>query len=153
MKKLTTLLIAIVALSLSATAQVQSPVKWTITQKKISEGVYDIICKAKIDKNWHLYDSKLPKGGPLPTSFNLDTEESSNVELVGEFKATTTPLEEKSEAFNMMLRYFSNEATFIQRVKVTGNKARLTGYIEFMACSGSQCIPPGEQDFDIELTK
>lgn len=135
------------------TAQVLTPVKWQITQKKVSEGVYDIICKATIDATWHLYDTKLPEGGPLPTTLNLDEDETSGVELVGEFKATTAPKVEHSEAFNMDLKYFVITATFTQRVKVTKPKGKLVGYVEFMACSGGQCIPPAEAEFSIELAK
>ncbi len=78
----------------------------------MSDGVYDIICKATVDGGWHLYDTKLPEGGPLPTTFNMDEDETSGIELVGEFKATEKALTEHSEAFDMDLKYFINAATF-----------------------------------------
>ena len=132
---------------------VLKPVKWQITQKKVSDGVYDIICKATVDGGWHLYDTKLPEGGPLPTTFNMDEDETSGIELVGEFKATEKALTEHSEAFDMDLKYFINAATFVQRVKVTSAKAKLVGYVEYMSCSGGQCTPPAEADFSFDLTK
>lgn len=153
MKKILVFIVLVTAFATGLTAQVLKPVKWQITQKKISEGVYDIVCKATIDATWHLYDTKLPEGGPLPTTFNLDEEESSGVELVGDFKATTTPKTEHSDAFNMDLKYFVTTATFIQRVKVTKPKGKLVGYVEFMACTGGQCTPPAEADFSFELAK
>lgn len=153
MKKLFVIMILLSAFATGLTAQVLKPVKWQITQKKVSEGVYDIICKATIDATWHLYDTKLPEGGPLPTTFNLDEDETSGIELVGEFKATTQPQTEHSEAFNMDLKYFVNTVTFVQRVKLTEPKAKLVGYVEFMTCSGGQCIPPAEAEFTFELTK
>lgn len=146
-------MVLVAAFATSLSAQVVKPVKWQITHKKVSEGVYDIICKATVDAGWHLYDTQLPEGGPLPTTFNMDEDETSGIELVGAFKATTTPQTEHSEAFNMDLKYFTTTATFIQRVKVTAAKAKLVGYVEFMACSGGQCIPPAEAEFDFELTK
>ncbi len=153
MKKLFAIVILVAAFATGLTAQVLKPVKWEITQKKVSDGVYDIICKATIDASWHLYDTKLPEGGPLPTTFNMDEDETTGIELVGEFKATTQPKVEHSQAFDMDLKYFINTATFIQRVKVTTPKAKLVGYVEFMACTGGQCTPPAEADFSFDLAK
>lgn len=153
MKKLFAIVILVAAFATELTAQVLKPVKWEITQKKVSDGVYDIICKATIDATWHLYDTKLPEGGPLSTTFNMDEDETTGIELVGEFKATTQPKVEHSQAFDMDLKYFINTATFIQRVKVTKPKAKLVGYVEFMACTGGQCTPPAEADFSFDLAK
>jgi thiol:disulfide interchange protein DsbD len=147
---LTALLTMMVA---AATSQVLKPVKWTISTKKVSEGLYDVTCKATIEAGWHLYDTKLPEGGPLPTTFHLDTDETDGIELVGEFKATTKPHIEKSEAFNVELAYFENMVTLVQRVKLTKDKAKLVGYVEFMVCDDGQCLPPAEEEFTFELTK
>ena len=153
MKKFFVLAAVLTVMVGAAVAQIMKPVKWEITLKKVSEGVYDVVCKATIDKGWHLYDTKLPEGGPLPTTFNVDDEESSNVELDGEFKATTEALTEQSDAFNMELKYFENTVTFVQRVKVKGDSGKIVGYVEYMACSGGQCIPPAEEEFEFDLTK
>ncbi|MEG0796291.1 MAG: protein-disulfide reductase DsbD family protein [Odoribacter sp.] len=153
MKKILTIMLLIAAFATGLTAQVLKPVKWQITQKKVSEGVYDIVCKATIENTWHLYDTKLPEGGPLPTTFNMDEDETSGIQLIGIFKATTAPKVEHSEAFDMDLKYFVTTVTFTQRVKVTSAKAKLVGYVEFMACCGGQCIPPAEAEFSFDLTK
>lgn len=153
MKKLFAIMILFAGFATTLSAQVLKPVKWEITHKKVSEGVYDIICKATVDATWHLYDTNLPEGGPLSTSFNLDEDETSGIELVGGFKATTKPQTEHSDAFDMDLRYFSNTVTFVQRVKLTKPTAKLVGYVEFMACTGGQCTPPSEAEFEIELKK
>lgn len=153
MKKIMVIMVLAIAFASGLKAQVVKPVKWQISQQKVSEGVYDITFKATIDAGWHLYDTKLPEGGPLPTTFNLDEDETSGIEIVGEFKAKGEAKVEHSTAFDMDLKYFENSATFVQRVKVTTAKAKLVGYVEFMACSGGQCIPPAEEEFNIELTK
>ncbi|MDR2414408.1 MAG: disulfide bond formation protein DsbD [Odoribacteraceae bacterium] len=153
MKRILIFTVLLTMMAGAATAQILKPVKWTISVKKVSEGVYDVLCKATIDATWHLYDTKLPEGGPLPTTFHVDTDETDGVELVDEFKATTKPRIEKSEAFNMELAYFANTATLVQRVKLTKEKAKLVGYVEFMACNNGQCIPPAEEEFEFELTK
>lgn len=153
MKKILAILILAAAFTTPLTAQVLKPVKWQFNAKKISEGIYDIECKATIDATWHLYDTKLPDGGPLSTSFNLDEDETTGIELTGEFKATSEPEKEHSQAFDMDLRYFANTVTFVQRVKLTKPEAHLIGYVEFMACTGGQCTPPTEADFKFVLKK
>ena len=153
MKRLLILTAILTLMVGAANSQVLKPVKWQISFKKVSEGVYDIICKATIESGWHLYDTKLPENGPLPTTFNLDEDETKDIELVGEFKATTEAKTEKSEAFNMELKFFEGTVTFVQRVKLKKDKAKLVGYVEYMSCSGGQCIPPAEEEFEFELTK
>ncbi|HIX03961.1 MAG TPA: disulfide bond formation protein DsbD [Candidatus Odoribacter faecigallinarum] len=153
MKKLFVIMVMVAAFATNVSAQIVNPVKWEITQKKVSDGVYDIICKATIDATWHLYDAKLPEGGPLPTTFNMDEDETTGIELVGELKATTEAKTEHSDAFDMDLKYFEGTVTFVQRVKLTADKATLVGYIEYMSCTGGQCTPPSEADFEFELTK
>jgi hypothetical protein len=46
--------------------------------KKSSNGRYEILIKAKIEEGWHLYTTKLPDGGPLPTSFTLPIPKAIN---------------------------------------------------------------------------
>ena len=153
MKNRFAILILAAVFTTTVTDQILKPVKWQFNTKQISEGIYDIECKATIDATWHLYDTKLPEGGPLSTSFNLDEDETSGIELVGNFKATSTPKTEHSQAFDMELRFFTNSVTFVQRVKVTKPEANLVGFIEFMACTGGQCTPPTEADFKFVLKK
>lgn len=153
MKKVLILIACIAAMTTGVKAQILKPVKWQISSEKVSEGIYDIICKATIDENWHLYDTDLPSGGPLSTSFNMDEDESSDIELVNKFKAKSQPETEHSDAFGMDLKYFKNSVTFVQRVKVTQSTGKLVGYIEFMACTGGTCIPPAEAEFDLTLKK
>ena len=54
MKKILVIMVLFAAFTTGLTAQVLKPVKWQITQKKVSDGVYDIICKATVDGGWHL---------------------------------------------------------------------------------------------------
>ena len=53
----------------------------------------------------------------------------------------------------MELKYFEETVTFVQRVKLKKDTGKLVGTVEYMACSGSQCIPPAEEEFEFELKK
>ena len=53
----------------------------------------------------------------------------------------------------MNLGYFKDSVTMVQRVRLTKEKAKLVGYVEYMACSDGQCVPPSEEEFEFDLKK
>ncbi len=142
------LTIALFTLALFASAQIVEPVKWSYSQNKISANEFELVFTAKIDKGWHLYSTDLPEGGPIKTS--LYFEELQNAELIGEPTPNKEATEEFDKSFQMDLRWFSNEVSFIQRVKVSG-VGKVSGYVEFMSCNDETCTPPMEQEFSFEL--
>ena len=50
MKRLLILTAILTLMVGAANSQVLKPVKWQISFKKVSEGVYDIICKATVEQ-------------------------------------------------------------------------------------------------------
>ena len=105
--------------------------------------------KATIEKGWHLYSQYIADGGPIKTSFTFAN--SDEYELIGkvtEGKAT----EYYDKNFEMQLAYFSNEATFRQKVKLKTNKAlKIYGGVEFMVCDDEKCLPPTLVDIQIKV--
>ena len=61
MKKILVIMVLFAAFTTGLTAQVLKPVKWQITQKKVSDGVYDIICKATVDADGIYTTRNFPK--------------------------------------------------------------------------------------------
>src|SRR5436853_2564526 len=49
-------------------AQVQNPVHWSYSVKKINTTTYEVHLTASIDGKWHMYSQTTPEGGPVPTS-------------------------------------------------------------------------------------
>ena len=149
--KLKNLLFSVVALLLfcSSYAQIHEPVKWSFNKEKISDSEYNLIFKASIDEGWHLYSQFIEDGGPIPTSFSFT--ESPDYQLI------ETTIEPKSEEewdpnFEMTLKYFSGEVTFVQAIKVLNSEAlTVEGSLEFMAFDNSQCLPPQIQEFKINV--
>lgn len=135
---------AFFALGNASYAQIHDPVKWSTSAEKISDSEYDLIVKATIEANWHLYSQNVPENGPIPTSFSF--KKSQDFELIGR------PSEEKGHTvhdpvFDMKIKYFENKATFKQRIKVLSkNSLKITGVVEFMVCDDSSCLPPTEID-------
>ena len=152
MKLLKQSILAIATLfAFAANAQIQNPVKWDISSQKLSENEYQIVFKAKIDAGWHIFSQYLPKGNySMPTSFVFDN--MTDVELVDTVREISQVIVEKDVYAGAMVRYFCNEAVFIQSVKSKGPSPIIGGRVECQACSDEQCTM-NEQDFRIVLTE
>jgi thiol:disulfide interchange protein DsbD len=61
-----------------------NPVTWDVSSRPAGEGEYEIVFKASIEGDWHLYSQFVDEGGPVPTSINL--EESDGAEFEGKAK-------------------------------------------------------------------
>ncbi len=144
MKKV--LLFLAIAISTVSYAQVHDPVKWTTSVKKISDKESELIAIASIEKDWHLYSQEIPKGGPIPTLFSFTGDQRY-------LKKGNTKEDEghvvDDEVFEMRIKYFDNKAVFTQKVRLkTTEKFTINGTVEYMVCSGENCLPPKE----VELT-
>ncbi|MBI9035038.1 MAG: thioredoxin family protein [Bacteroidales bacterium] len=152
----TSLFLALMFVGQFANAQLSSgilePVKWTFDQEKVNDTEYDLIFTAKIDNHWHLYSQDINEGeGPVPTLFVFEKNES--IELVGQVNEPK-PIEEYDKNFGVTLKYFSHEAKFTQRVKLLNQEAsQIKGYVEFMSCDDSRCLPPAEADFQFSFNQ
>ncbi len=136
----------------STHAQILEPVKWSFSAERISSDKAELIFKAKIDKTWHLYGTSIPEGGPIATSFNY-TADKSKYELSG--KVSEPAGKSKFDPnFEMELKLFDKEATFKQKIKVKTTEAfKIKGYVEFMCCDDSRCLPPTEAPFEFKIEK
>ncbi|RXP64480.1 thiol:disulfide interchange protein [Lutibacter sp. HS1-25] len=152
MKKLF-LVLFLIGISISNYAQIHNPVKWSTAVNKVSDTEYDLIIKAQIEENWHLYSQNVPEDGPIPTNFTFEVGE--DFQLVG------TPSEEDGHiiddpVFGMKIKYFETSATFKQRIKIINkNASSIVGEVEFMVCDDSNCLPPTfvDLEFSISSTK
>ena len=151
MKKLVFLL-ALISFTIG-NSQIFEPVKWSTSVEKISDTKYKLIAKASIDSGWHLYSQNVPEDGPIPTTFTYDDNG-------GAFKIVGNTSEEEGHTvddpvFNMKIKFFEKTATFIQTVEVSGDKKTVNGFVEFMVCDDTKCLPPTEVDliFNLPIAK
>ncbi|MHA7944626.1 protein-disulfide reductase DsbD family protein [Formosa sp. 3Alg 14/1] len=130
-------------------SQVLDPVKWTTSVEKISDTEYNLIATANIDAGWHLYSQVVPEGGPIATTFIYDNSEENFTlngnTLEGEGHMVQDPV------FEMEIKYFDGEAKFIQNIKVTKATSTINGFVEFMVCDDTRCLPPTEIDLEFQL--
>lgn len=151
MKKILLYLLLTVISLASVQSQILDPVKWSTSIKKISDTEFDLVSKASIDKNWHLYSQVVPSegDGPLPTVFTF--EPNKGYSLVGKTKESKGHTIH-DPVFDMVITFFENTATFTQRVKLTGNEGTtVKGEVEFMVCDDTRCLPPGYVDLVFKL--
>jgi thiol:disulfide interchange protein len=148
MKRFTFLFAALVLLTVSATAQILEPVKWSFSSQKISSHEYALIFKASIDNRWHLYSQDIPQAPPA-TTFTF--QKDSSYQLIGKVKEIGDEIQEFDKNFNMELKFYADSVRFVQKVKIKGKGATVKGTLNFMCCDNTQCLPPKDVDFSFNL--
>ncbi len=136
-------------LSVITSAQIFTPVSWDFSQKQVSDNEIELQFKATIDDGWYLYSQFIDDDGPVPTEFSFTTQGAYS--LVG-IPNEGMPIEEFDPNFDMILKYFKNEAIFTQIVQVSSAEDfNLDGNVYFMVCDEAQCLPPEEVEFSFEI--
>jgi thiol:disulfide interchange protein len=132
-----------------------NPVHWTHTANHIEGDIYELVFKAKIDKEYYTYSMYLEgDDGPIPTSINIESGKASK-----EGKATESssdPANVKTmhdQMFDMELKKFKKDIILTQRIKCTDLKTPIEGYVESMACNATSCTPPMSYEFSFDLSK
>ena len=132
-------------LTLAVNAQMMNPVHFS-SQLKTGKGTEaEIIFHATIDKGWHVYSTDIGDNGPIEASFNVVKMEGA--ELVGKLTLKGKVITQMDKMFNMELKYFENEATFVQKIRFTKPEYDIDCYLEYGTCSDESCLPPSEAAF------
>ena len=132
-------------LTLVVNAQMMNPVHFT-SQLKTGKGAEaEIIFHATIDQGWHVYSTDIGDNGPIEASFNVTKMEGA--ELVGKLTPRGNVIKKMDKVFNMELKYFENEATFVQKIRFTKPDYDIDCYLEYGTCSDESCLPPSEAAF------
>ncbi|HET7115825.1 MAG TPA: protein-disulfide reductase DsbD domain-containing protein [Hanamia sp.] len=132
-------------------AQIQNPVSWSVTSKKIADKTYEIHLTANIDNGWHIYSQTTPEGGPIPTSITFT--KNPLVTLDGKAKEVGKMEKHIEPLFgNIDVKQFSNKVDFVQKVKLKAPvKTSVNLSVEFMVCNDRQCLPPSTRNFSVAL--
>ena len=144
-KRFTLGLLLMVISCLSVVAQMQDPVHFKTEWKSISANEAEIIFSATIDPGWHVYSTDLGDGGPTQATINID--KISGATLDGKLKPGSNEIKKMDSIFEMEVKFFEKTAKFTQKVKLTGGKYSVSGYLEYGACNDENCLPPTSVDF------
>ncbi len=127
--------------------QVKKHVNWTYESKKITETEFQIIFKAKPEKDWHFYTIN-DKLNPLLFSF----KRTNNYSLKGKIKEVTNPKTEYDELMEAERSFHEKEATFIQNIEIKNNSSfNVEVTIEYQACLLDGMCVMEEQEFSIPI--
>jgi thiol:disulfide interchange protein len=126
------------------------PARWTLEFTPLEGGEYLMRFHARLEKGWYTYSQFLDGDGPVPTAVVFD--EGAGASFVG-------PPEEESAHriqgmdpyFDMEVVKFKEQVTFSRRFRVDNAKAPISGYVVYMACDDTRCLPPAEVPFRIDL--
>jgi thiol:disulfide interchange protein DsbD len=130
-------------------AQIYDPVTWDFSYEKKGDKQYELIFTATIEKNSHIYSMDIPSGGPIPTSFQIDS--LPGYKLDGKTFEVTKPVEVLDDAFGFKIKTFSNTAEFRQRVTAIQSSFTVSGAVNYMACNNATCSPPKDVEFSIKV--
>ena len=120
------------------------PVKWSVSTEKVGDGAYVLRWVADIEQGWTVYSQDVSEDGPVPTSFGFDTEAGYTRE------GAITEAGKRKSGYDAVFevdvtKYLAPRATFEQRVTLSDPAAAIVGYLEFMSCDATQCLPPEER--------
>jgi DsbC/DsbD-like thiol-disulfide interchange protein len=138
-------------LSVSATAQSGTKVKWEFSSKKIADKKYEIKMVANIQPGWHLYSQNQSEDAiALPTTIKFTN--NPLIVLSGKPQEVGRLYDQYEKATRSRSRFYSNKVEFVQTITLKNNvKTAVAGEIEFMVCDDKQCLPPDVAKFSVKL--
>ncbi len=146
MKLLVTLILASLLGIASMQAQELDPVQWSFEVEKTSSSEYILIYKAEITDGWNIYSQHLDDGGPVATAFTI--EDKQGVEVLGEIIEPSKAKKSYDELFEMDVVKFGGNAEFRQKISTSKSSFKVKGFVTFMCCDDTKCLPPTDVDFE-----
>ncbi|MGZ4158292.1 MAG: protein-disulfide reductase DsbD family protein [Bacteroidia bacterium] len=131
-------------------SQIEHPVKFDLTSKKITPCEYELIFTATIQSPWHVYSLTM-KGddGPNPTRINI--KPTADFELEGK-PTEGKPIKVHDKVFDMEVAYFEKTAVFKQKIKLKSDKeVIIKGEYEFQTCTEEKCQFDQPTPFEFKL--
>jgi len=125
--------------AISVHAQVLETVSWDFSTEQLNKSEVNLVFKAKIDSDWHLYSQHFPDGGPI--RFSISFAESDKYQLIGGLEEITKAKSEYDDIFEMDIQYFEREALLKQKVKLLSENAfSIKGEMEYQTCREGECV-------------
>ena len=148
MKEISICILFSVFLAVNAFSQAENPVSWEVSAE-VEKDVITLTYEATIEKGWYVYSQYLDSDlGPIPTSVNLESE---NIKPIGKVVEEGNKKEGYDEHYSMDIVKYADKLTLVQKIERSSDLKNVKGYIEFMTCDDSRCLPPTEIDFDIVI--
>ncbi len=132
-----------------AFSQALNPIKWEFSYNEIDDKNGEILLKAKMDPDWHIYSQLQTGDGPLPTVFTF--VKTPDYDLNGSV-VEPDPERKHDPTFDVDVAQFEKEAVFVQKVKRSNRKDFvIMGEVECMSCNNMMCLPPRTYKFTLKV--
>lgn len=145
MKSLITVLLFISSY-LAAISQT-SPVSWSFALESTANASYKVTATATIAEGWSMYSQHTDPDGPVPTQVVFENATSTAQNATEQ----TTVTKVYSELFELEVQKFTKEAIFFQVVTPVEGAVAVKGYVRYMCCDDTKCLPPTEAHFQLPL--
>ncbi len=145
MKKLIIGLFALL-LSLGLTAQILDPVDWSFEVKPLAGDTFELNWTATIDNGWWIYSQEVTDG-PIPTAVYLDKGE--HYLPLADPQEGGNRKEGFDETFGVNVIKYTDEMILRQKVRWLDTAEPIEGFLEYMSCDDTQCLPPEEEIFSL----
>ena len=144
------LFLLLLSVPFASFAQMQNPINWSFSSKKIGEGKIEVHLTATIQRGWHTYSQTTPDGGPAPTSITFNRNPlltmQGSAQEVGKLEQHNEPL------FGVDVKQFSNKVDFVQVFSLKASaKTAITGSVEYMVCNDKECLPLKDVKFSVAI--
>ena len=132
-------------MAIPASAQKITPAKWSWSIKPANPKVGDqaeVIFKVAIEKDWYLYSSDFDKDlGPTVTTVTF--KPNAGYQTIGGLKAIDPHSKNDTEIWNGTYTYFTDQAEFRQKIKITAENYKIEGSYDSQSCSNVSglCVP------------
>lgn len=133
-----------------AFAQIENPVTWSYSAKKVADKVYDLQMTATLSPGWHIYSQNAGDALSDPTSFVFSN--NPLFKLDNKVKETGKLISEYDPTMKGVLKFYKDKVTFTQRVKMKSAVPTVAkGTVTYIVCNDKKCLPPKDVDFSIKL--
>jgi len=162
MKFFYSILFSILFFPFVGNGQIYDPVDWSFSKQQISENSYELTFIADIEPGWALYSNDIYNNDvdceveicPIPVSFEFykNNEAERNFNFVGDIvEVDENKQVSQDPIFLMEVTKFTKRATFKQIIVLDTNNVDVSGYLTFMVCDDTKCLPPTDVDFSFSF--
>ncbi len=139
-------------ISNNVSAQIEDPVKWSITAIAIDHETFEIQVKATIKNGYYIYSHDVPQDlGPVPTTIGFD--KNSNIELLGKLNYKGKKKIAFDPIWEAEVAKFGKDVVFTQKIKLLKDEVTVKGFYEAQACNDAMCYPPNGDEFQLKLKR
>lgn len=122
-------------------------VEWSSELIQSDEGT-KLVVKGDISDGWFIYSQHSGTDGPIPTSFEF--ESNPNFKVNGPVIEKSDLIENYSELFETNVKKFKSEAIFEQNLVNYKSGSVVKGTVTYMCCNSSQCLPPRTVELEVK---